>query len=188
MSKFNYAIKVPKERIGVLIGKNGEIKKKIEEETHIQIDVDSKEGEVRVSGEDALALFTSKNIIKAIARGYNPDIALTLLKQDYILELLEVSNYTKPSQIDRVKGRVIGKDGKTRQLIEELTETYISVYGKTIGIIGEVNNVTICKRAVESLLSGSTHAAVYKWLEKRRRKLKQESMEKFVEKNIINDI
>jgi len=102
MSKFNYAIKVPKERIGVLIGKNGEIKKKIEEETHIQIDVDSKEGEIRVSGEDALALFTSKNIIKAIARGYNPDIALTLLKQDYILELLEVYNADKTFRIFKV--------------------------------------------------------------------------------------
>lgn len=174
MAEFSYTIKIPKERVGVLIGKNGEIKKKIEEEIKISVNVDSHEGEVVVTGEDALGLFTSKNIIKAIARGFNPDIALLLLKPDYVFEIIEVAEFTKPQQINRIKGRVIGKEGKTRELIEQLTECYVSVYGKTIAIIGEATNANIAKRAIESLLKGSTHANVYKWLETQRRKLNME--------------
>ncbi|RLE45469.1 hypothetical protein DRJ25_05625 [Candidatus Woesearchaeota archaeon] len=76
----------------------------------------------------------------------------------------------------RVKGRVIGREGKTRELIEETTETTVCVYGKTIGILGRPENVMIARKAVENLLKGSTHSSVYKWLEKRRKELKREEM------------
>ena len=68
---------------------------------------------------------------------------------------------------------IIGKAGKARETIEELTECSISVYGKTIAIIGFCDNVSVCKRAVESLLSGSPHASIYKWLEKNRKAARQ---------------
>ena len=71
----------------------------------------------------------------------------------------------------RLKGRVIGQEGKSRKIIEGLTETYISVYGKTISIIGQAENVSVARRAIESLLAGSNHATVYRWLEKKRREL-----------------
>jgi ribosomal RNA assembly protein len=72
----------------------------------------------------------------------------------------------------RLKGRVIGEEGKARRIIEELTETYISVFGNTVSIIGQAYNVSICRRAIESLLSGSPHSGVYFWLEKKRKELK----------------
>jgi ribosomal RNA assembly protein len=68
-------------------------------------------------------------------------------------------------------------EGKSRSNIENLTECYISVYGKTIAVIGKIDMVNICKRAVESLLGGSPHANVYKWLERQRRLLKKRSFE-----------
>ena len=68
-------------------------------------------------------------------------------------------------------------DGKARNTIEDLTECYVSVYGKTIAIIGKVEMVGVCKRALESLLSGSPHANVYKWLERQRRLLKKRTLE-----------
>jgi ribosomal RNA assembly protein len=43
------------------------------------------------------------------------------------------------------------------------------VYGKTVGIIGRVEDLVYARRAVESLLGGSRHATVYGWLEKRRK-------------------
>ena len=52
-----------------------------------------------------------------------------------------------------------------------MTETYLSVYGKTISILGRPENVTTARKAIESLLAGSPHASVYKWLEKKRREL-----------------
>ena len=64
-----------------------------------------------------------------------------------------------------------------QKTIEDLTETYVSVYGKTIGIIGFSENVAIARKAVESLLSGSPHSTVYKWLEKRRSDMKRKDLE-----------
>ena len=100
-----------------------------------------------------------------------------MLKQDFVLEIIEIAEYvkTKNSMI-RLKGRVIGREGKSRKLIEELTESSVSVYGKTISIIGPSESVSLARQAVTSLLKGSTHANVYKWLEKKRRELKRGEM------------
>ncbi|MFH1440133.1 MAG: KH domain-containing protein [Candidatus Woesearchaeota archaeon] len=173
MSEYTYDLRVPKERVAVLIGKKGEMKKAIEDATKTIIDIDSKEGEVVVTGEDPLTLFTTRDVIRAIARGFNPEIAQLLLKQDYMLELIDLKEFVKnKSQMPRIKGRVIGKEGKAREVIENLTETYICIYGKTVGIIGLGENVSIAKRAIESLIAGSPHSNVYKWLEKKRRDFK----------------
>ena len=58
-------------------------------------------------------------------------------------------------------------------MIEELSESYISVYGKSVSVIGTAESAAMAKRAVEALLRGSTHANVYKWLENKRREMKK---------------
>ena len=177
MVEYSYELKVPKDRVAVIIGKEGSTKKQIEETTSIKMNIDSKEGEILVTGEDALGLFTAREVIKAIGRGFNPEVALLLLKPDYIFEIIDVSEYVKSKEsMLRLKGRVIGKEGKSRKLIEELTDTYISVFGKTVSIIGTAEDASSCRRAIESLLKGSTHANVYKWLEKRKRETKRNKM------------
>ncbi len=176
MTSYSYELKVPQERVAVLIGKKGEVKKNIETDTKTKIKVDSLEGDIFIYGEDALGLYTAREIINAIGRGFNPEIAKLLLKQDYVFESIGLNEYTGKSKntLLRLKGRVIGKEGISRKLIEELSESYISVYGKTIGIIGTAESSSMAKRACEALLKGSTHASVYKWLEQKRREMKRE--------------
>ena len=178
--EYSYELKIPKERIAVLIGKSGETKTELESQTKSKIEVDSKEGDVVISGNDSLGLFVLKDIVKAVGRGFNPEIAMRLLKQDYVLEMLNLSDFVKSQdQQLRLRGRVIGKGGKARATIEEFTNTAISVYGKTIAIIGFCDDVAISKKAVESLLTGSPHASVYKWLEKHRKQTKFKEMVEF---------
>ncbi len=176
--EFTYEIKIPKDRIAVLIGKSGETKKKIETEIHIKLNINSKDGDVTISGEDALELYTAREVVRAISRGFNPEYALLLLKSDYSFEVFNIIDYVGKNKnaILRLKGRIIGKDGKARRIIEELTEANLCVYGKTIGIIGEIENVSIARRAVQSLLSGAPHSNVYRWLEHRRKELKMKNM------------
>ena len=182
MIGYSYELKVPQERVAVLIGKDGEVKKSIEADTKTQIKVDSLEGDIFIHGKDALGLYTAKEIIRAIGRGFNPEIARLLLKQDYIFEVINLNEFTGKSKntLLRLKGRVIGKDGRSRRLIEELSEAYVSVYGKSISIIGTAESASMAKRAVEALLRGSTHANVYKWLEKKRRELKRKRIVEMV--------
>ena len=171
MEEFSYQFKIPKERIAILIGKEGDIKRKVEEVTHTKINVDSKEGDVTITGTDGLQLYDAREVIRAIGRGFNPDIALQLLHVDTALEIIDIRDFSGKSinTLVRLKGRVIGKEGKSRHQIEKLTDTAISVYGKTIAIVGSVEDVAIARRAVESLLTGSPHSSVYTFLEKQRR-------------------
>jgi len=171
--EYSYSLRIPKDRVAVLIGKKGEVKKRIEQETMTEIIIDSKEGEIIVSGRDAIRLYTTREIIKAIGRGFNPEIAMLLLKQDYLFEIIDISDFgSTRNHILRLKGRLIGAKGKSR--LFELSETNISVYGKTVSIIGDAERVPAARKALENLLKGSPHAKVYNWLEKMRIKLKKE--------------
>ena len=174
--EFAYDQKIPKERVAVLIGKEGEVKKELEDLTKTKINVDSKEGDVSLTGEDSIKLYALREVIRAIGRGFNPEIARLLLKQDYVLEIIPLLDFLKnKGHLERIKGRVIGAGGKAREQIELLTSTFICVYGKTIGIIGTSENVVTAKKAVESLIQGSPHSNVYRWLEKNRKKMKEKS-------------
>lgn len=183
MTEFMYLLRIPKDRVAVLIGKNGETKERLELETNTTLNIDSKEGEVEVIGKDALGLYTSREIIQAIGRGFNPDFALLLLKQDFSFEQVNIGDYLKSKEnMQRLRGRVIGTEGKSRKYIEEMTECHITVYGKTIGIIGETESASIARQAIESLLKGSQHNNVYHWLEKKRKeKLKKELVREDIE-------
>ena len=99
---------------------------------------------------------------------------LEKLKQDYVLEVISIRDFAGKSKDAalRLKGRVIGKEGKSRTTIEALTDTHICVYGKTIGIIGNPEGVTNARIAVETLLKGSPHGNVYKSLERKKREIR----------------
>lgn len=173
--EFSYDIKIPKERLSVLIGVKGSTKKDLEDISQTKIDVDSKEGEIKITGSDSLKLYTLKDVIIAIGRGFNPDIAKILFKQDYILQIINILDFIpNRNHLERIKGRVIGANGKSRSIIEKLTNTHISVYGKTVSIIGRTDDMPDAKKGVENLLSGSPHSNVYKFLERVRSKNKRE--------------
>jgi len=135
--EFAYELKIPKDRIAVLIGKAGAVKAQIESETGVSLEINSDEGDVIVKGSDPLVLYSSQEVIKAIGRGFNPEVAMLMLKADYAFDAINLADYAKsPNDLARLKGRIIGLDGKARKTIEELTETSICVYGKTASVIG----------------------------------------------------
>ncbi len=170
--EFSYDLKIPQERVAVLIGKEGATKKELEQLTNCKLDI-SAEGDVTIIGTDGLELFTAREIVRAIARGFNPKIAALLHKTDYTLEMIDLKDIAGKSKntMDRLKGRVIGKSGKSREEIERLTDTAISIYGKTIGIVGQTDDVALARQAVAMLLQGSMHKTVYQYLERKKKEI-----------------
>jgi len=163
---------VPKERIGVIIGKKGETKKRIEEELGVKLKIDSRTGEVIIltPQENADALLKASAVIKAIARGFSPENALLLKNDDYTLSLIDLAQYASTKKaLVRIRGRIIGEKGKARLLIEELTNTKICVYGKTVGIIGPWDKVGLAEEAIRKLAEGARHATVFDWLYEQKR-------------------
>lgn len=172
---FDYEIKIPKDRVAVLIGKKGAVKKKIQRLTRTKLTINSKEGDVTIESEDSFAAYNTQLIIKAIGRGFNPDIALLLVKEDYSFELIDLTEFAGKSRktVHRIKARIIGTKGKAWKMLERLTGCYLSVYGKTIGIIGPVEKIPLAKQAVEDLLKGAPHGNIYKFLQDKRKKIRK---------------
>ena len=165
-------VKIPLDRIGVLIGHNGIVKEGIEKKSETRIEVDSKEGEVcieSIEGGDPVKALRVVDVIKAIGRGFSPEKAFALLEDDFLLiDVISIAHLT-PKMLKRVKGRVIGRNGRTRRVIENLADVKISVYGKTIGIIGYSQQIRTAHEAIEMLINGAPHSAVYSLLERKRR-------------------
>jgi ribosomal RNA assembly protein len=112
--------------------------------------------------------------VKAIGRGFSPERAFKLLEKDKMLYLIDLGRFadTKNSE-QRLKGRVIGRDGEARRHVEKETETDISVYGTTVGIIGKGRNVDVAREAIRMLLKGSSHSTAYNYLEKNQAKIEK---------------
>ena len=178
---FVQAIRMPLERVGVLVGKGGSVKSVIEERCFVTLRIDSPTGEVQVNGRgdpEKEEVFRAANIVTAIGRGFSPARAYRLLGEDVTLDVVDLKPYAGKSEaaVARVKGRIIGLNGKARRVIEGLTGADVSVYGRTVGIIGRVDEVRLAKDAITSLASGSSHSAVYKRLEKARAAAKVERL------------
>lgn len=184
MSGTSVYAKIPRDRIGALIGPSGRVKEDIEKKLLVGLQIDGETGDIVITlnstAQDPSLLFRSKEVIIAIGRGFSPERAFRLLKDDEatlkVIDLREVVGRS-PSDMKRLKGRVIGKGGKTRRIIEELTDTIISVYGHTISIIGNMEQAEAAREAVRMLMKGSQHSTVYRFLYKKRRELKKRKME-----------
>jgi ribosomal RNA assembly protein len=175
------SVKIPKDRVGVLIGKGGETKSYIEKRTEVKLIIDSEEGDVEIdyshASDPANALAVS-DVVQAIGRGFSAKKAIKLLDGGYYLAIIDIRDYVgkKISHVERMRARVIGTHGKTRRIFEELTGADISVYGNTVAVIGDDVQLDVARRGLDMLLSGSEHAAVYKFLEGRRVEIKIDGM------------
>ncbi|MFB0502579.1 MAG: pre-rRNA-processing protein PNO1 [Candidatus Bathyarchaeia archaeon] len=177
-------VKIPRERIGVLIGTNGTVRELIEKKLSVNLEIDSQSGDVTITVNEAVndpsLLFKAKDIVTAIGRGFSPENVLKLIEnEEYILEIIDLREIfgRSESDISRIKGRIIGREGKTRRTIEEMTGAVVSVYGHTVSMIGGIEQVDIAREAVRMLLKGSQHKTVYRFLQRKRHELKMRSLE-----------
>ena len=179
---FRESIKVPAERVGVIVGRDGRVKRRVEELTNARIDV-TPDGTVTITGTpesgDPVLAWKARDIVRAMARGFSPSNALTLIDEETRLLMISLRDSvgSSPDQVKRVAGRIIGERGRTRRAVEEITETKISVYGHTVSIICIDPGLEYAARAINMLIEGLPHASVYKYLESMRRAMNRERAE-----------
>src|SRR5215213_3626368 len=107
---FQHAVKIPQERIGVLIGKGGKVKQQIEERCGVKIEIDSETGDTMIIGNssaDRLEAFRAVEVITAISRGFSPQRAYLLFDdEELIFQQIDLHDYTGKSSnaLERVKG------------------------------------------------------------------------------------
>lgn len=168
-------VRVPKDRIAVLIGKSGATRKALEEGSGAAIVIDSNTGDVTltwsVEGADPILMMKLPDIVKAIGRGMAPKKALQLLDDDCYFQLYDMREWVgkQSTQQSRMRGRLIGRDGRIRRMIEENSGCEMSVYGSTVVLIGDEEGLPLANSAVERILRGAEHSTVIKMLEREQR-------------------
>ena len=172
--------RVPKDRIAVLIGAKGTTVKSIREACGCQdLFINSETGDVEVTwgkpgSYDPVKAMKLPDVVKAIGRGMAPKAAIRLFDDQHFFEMVDLRDFVgkRSNQQRRVRSRIIGSQGKVRKLIENLTDTEITIYKSTVVIIGEQEGLFAARQAIEMLAGGSEHGSVLGYLEKDRRKAK----------------
>ena len=101
-------VRIPLDSVAVLIGASGESKRLLERSTGAKLSVD-KEGLVEISAKEPYTEFKMKDVVKAIGRGFSPEDALVLMKDEQYLEVVNLKDLLGTEKArDRQKGRIIG--------------------------------------------------------------------------------
>ena len=184
--------RVPKDRIAVIIGAKGATSKAIRNAAGCQkFIIDSDTGDIEVEwGEpgtyDPVKAMKLPDVVKAIGRGMAPDAAVRLLDDDHFFELVDLRDFVgkRSNQQRRIRARIIGRQGKIRKLIEQLTSTQITIYNSTVVLVGEENGLFAARQAIEMLAGGSEHGSVIGYLERdrKRARLEARSLDTFEER------
>ena len=160
-----------KERVPIFIGKQGNVKHTLEKKFNCSIDVNSQTGRVLIRTDDGLKLFILEQIIRATNLGHNPQHTMLLEDEHNVLDCIDVKSLVRnPKRIPVVLGRIIGKGGATRKVIEEISGCYVSVQDTFVSTIGPYENILLVHEALEMLISGASHKSFYGFLERNKKR------------------
>jgi len=101
-------------------------------------------------------------VVNAVARVFSPEKAFRIFDDEQItLDIINLSKVADtPKELKRIMGRVIGKEGKTREALEKSQQApNVSVYGQDcFSTIGYIDQVQTVRTAIEMLAEGAKHA------------------------------
>jgi len=136
-------------------------------EKELNIKLSSKENIIYIDGKPEEEYFALQ-IIEAINLGFTIKKALLLKDPEFTFNQIPIKSVTKRQDLERIRGRIIGKHRKALDTIESLTECDISLHDNVIGIIGLAQDVEKASYALQNLIRGSKHSSVFSYLEKQR--------------------
>lgn len=159
-------VKVPDDRLNLF--KTGNAKKTIENQTDAEVSIDDNAKTVSVHHSDSVKELDAKNVVEAVANGFGAERALKLSRDSTShFSTINIRNMTRnKKEFKRQKGRIIGENGKTKEIISDLTGVMIEIYREKVSIIGGDRDVRKARDAIMSLIRGKPHQDVYRSLEK----------------------
>lgn len=149
------------ERVGIIIRN----KKQLED--ILEVKITNRGKEVYFEGSSEKEYFAEK-VIDAINFGFSISTALLIKKEELIFETLNIKDYTSRKDLERIRGRIIGKGGKALKVLTTLTNCFFEIKDNQIGIIGSPECIQNAQNSCISIIKGSKHSNVYCHLEKNR--------------------
>ncbi|MEK6895197.1 MAG: hypothetical protein AABX48_01630 [Nanoarchaeota archaeon] len=136
-------------------------------ESELKVKISNKGREFSLDGTPEREYFAEK-IILAIDFGFEHSDAMLLNDEDFLFEVLNIKDYTKKDNLERIRGRIIGTERKTLDTLEQLTDCFFQLRNNQVAIIGPSERIKYAQEAIINLVKGTKQANVYARLEKHR--------------------
>lgn len=138
-------------------------KKRLEEKLNIKISNRGKEIYLKGKATDE---YISDKIIGAIEFGFPFKVALLIKEEDFLFEIISIKDFTNKKNLERIRGRIIGRGGKTLKTLSGITKCFFELKDNEVGIIGSPESIQSAREGLISLIRGSKQSNVYSYLEK----------------------
>ncbi len=164
------------------MGKIKKNKKTLEESLKVKIQIAGTKLNFKGREED---IYIAEQVVEAIDKCFSVKIALLLKRTDYIFVKIPIKKFSKKN-LETINGRIIGREGKTLENLERLSNCFITLHDNIVSIIGPAHKIKDISTAIKKLIKGSKQTNVYAYLEKQNKKPKERDLgikKKFKAKN-----
>lgn len=141
-------------------------------ERKLNIKITINKSNVTIDGK-ATDEYEAEKVLAAISFGYTAYQAIDLIDPEFEFRKLNIKSYTRRKNLTEVKARIIGTKGKTKRVLEDISECSIIIHDNTVGILGPSEFVEITTLAVGNLIKGTKQGNVYRYIEKMKKSLKE---------------
>ncbi|MEK6757820.1 MAG: hypothetical protein AABX88_01700 [Nanoarchaeota archaeon] len=141
------------------------IKNRRKLETQLNVKITNRGKEVSIQG-DPENEYVAEKVIDALEFGFPFSTAMLIEEENLDFQIINIKDHTKRHDLERVRGRIIGKGGKTLKTLSLLTKCFFEIKENQIGIVGDSENLPGAEQGLIFLIKGSKQGNVYKFLEK----------------------
>jgi ribosomal RNA assembly protein len=145
-------------------------KKRLEKALNVKLTNSGAEVSIKSEKDNAVDEHDAEQVIDAINLGFPINVALLVKTEDAELETLNIKDYAKTKNFERVRARIIGKNGKALKTLSTASDCYFELKENQLGIIGDAEKIQAAQEAAISLIKGTKHSNVYAFLEKHQPK------------------
>ena len=138
---------------------------KLELEDKLRVKISVKGTETTIKGKELDEYFATR-VLEALDYKFFIEDALLLKTEAYLFEVLDIKSYTMRTDISVIKGRIIGRGGKTLKVLSDLTGCALAMKGNSIAIIGKAEEIEHASEAIITLIKGRKQGNVYAHLER----------------------
>ncbi|ORD96819.1 PNO1 [Hepatospora eriocheir] len=146
-------------------------------ELQIRFDLKRKSVDLRACEKTKDIGFLDRGIefLKAVLAGFKVEDSIAILKyKDVFMDKFDISEIRKmkSNHLQRAIGRVIGRNGKTKEVIENTSRCKFLLQDQTITLLGVTENINIAKDAIGRLIQGAETGTIFNRLSAISTKLK----------------
>ena len=143
-------------------------KKLLEKKLNLSIDIIDRN--VNFEG-PSLDEYEASIVFDAMNFGFSLRKALLLKGDDVTFRVIHIKEHTKRN-LKEIMSRLIGTNGKTRKVMENISGCKILIKEGNVGVLGYVEDVENLSTAIIHLIRGSKQSNMYQYLERRNREKK----------------